>query len=457
MSISKILFRLILAPTILHFSLHAADGVENEPQAIAVGVAQVDITPDYPVRLSGFGFRRTESEGVTQRIWAKALAVGSEKDGPAVLIAVENKGLSLEICQEVSRRLTRSIRLNPARLTVTSTHTHTAPMLTGVSPTLFSVPIPPEHQARIDQYTRELMDKMEQAAVAAVRDIRSARLSWAIGTSDLAVNRRAKGGPVDHDLPVMFVHDLNGSVRAVYFSYACHCVALSNNKISGDWAGFAQEYVQQQFPGAVALASVGCGADSNPKSGVVGEAVEKCAALGKEVADEVKRISQKTKPITAKPIVHSAMVRIPFDTPWTREEWEMRNKSADAAIAYHAKINLERMDRDEMLLKDMPYLVQTWVFGDQLAIVFLPGETVVDYSLRIKREFVRNRVWTNGYSNEERCYLPSERILKEGGYEGGGAMVYYDRPQRFAPGVEARIMDAVQSQVPPTFRSAKAE
>ena len=34
-----------------------------------VGAAAVDITPDYPVRLSGFGFRRAESEGVTQKIW----------------------------------------------------------------------------------------------------------------------------------------------------------------------------------------------------------------------------------------------------------------------------------------------------------------------------------------------------------------------------------------------------
>ena len=455
MKTSKTLFHRVFAALMVHFSLLAADAAENE--MMAVGVAQVDITPEYPVRLSGFGFRRTESEGVTQRIWAKALAFGSEKDGPSVLISVDNKGLSLEICQEVSGRLTRSIGLKPAQLTVTSTHTHTGPMLTDVSPTLFSVPIPPEHQTNIDRYTRELIDKMEKVAVAAMKDIRPARLSWGIGESDLAVNRRTKGGPVDHDLPVMFVRDLGGSVRAVYFSYACHCVVLSNNKISGDWAGFAQESVQQLFPGSVALASVGCGADSNPKSGVVGDAVEKCVALGKELADEIKRISEKTKPITANPILRSTLVRIPFDTPRTRAEWETRNKNADAAIAYHAKVNLERMDRGEPLMKEMPYLIQTWTFGDQLAIVFLPGETVVDYSLRMKREFDRNRIWVNGYSNEERCYLPSERILKEGGYEGGGAMVYYDRPQRFAPGVEEKIMDAVYSQVPRTFQSAKKE
>ena len=50
------------------------------PQTYLVGVAKRDITPDYPVRLSGFGFRRTESEGVTQRIWAKALAIGADNN-----------------------------------------------------------------------------------------------------------------------------------------------------------------------------------------------------------------------------------------------------------------------------------------------------------------------------------------------------------------------------------------
>jgi hypothetical protein len=102
----------------------------------------------------------------------------------------------------------------------------------------------------------------------------------------------------------------------------------------------------------------------------------------------------------------------------------------------------------------MKYLIQSWIFGVDLAIVFLPGETVVDYSLRLKTEFDRTRLWVNGYSNEGRCYVPSERILKEGGYEGGGAMVYYDRPNRFAPGLEQKIIDAAHAQIPKTFATS---
>ena len=64
-----------------------------------VGVAQVDITPDYPVRLSGFGFRRSESEGVTQKIWAKALAISDGSNGPAVIVCVDNVGIPAYLTQ----------------------------------------------------------------------------------------------------------------------------------------------------------------------------------------------------------------------------------------------------------------------------------------------------------------------------------------------------------------------
>src|SRR5262245_55904047 len=95
------------------------------------GVAAVDITPRYAVRLSGFGGRRAESEGVNTRIWAKALAIG-ETD-PAVILTVDNLGVSADLVAELAKRLAKK-GVARERLAVTATHTHTAPMLTGVCP-----------------------------------------------------------------------------------------------------------------------------------------------------------------------------------------------------------------------------------------------------------------------------------------------------------------------------------
>ncbi|MFL5518419.1 MAG: neutral/alkaline non-lysosomal ceramidase N-terminal domain-containing protein, partial [Gemmatimonadales bacterium] len=424
---------LLLAP----LSLRAAD----DPAPIPVGVASVDITPRYPVRLSGFGSRRAESEGLTQRIWAKALAIG--KEDPAVLLAVDNLGVSAEIVAELGKRLARK-GVKADRLAVTATHTHTAPMLRGVCPTLFGEPIPRAHQERIDRYTREFTDNLEKAALAALADRKPAKLSWGVGKVTFAINRRTKGGPVDHDLPVLAVRDLKGKLRAVWVNYACHCVTLSHNKIGGDWAGHASQAIEDNHPGAVALVSIGCGADSNPSSGVTGGAVDVASRQGLEIGKEVRRVlAGYLAPVTGPLVTSSRTVELPLADLPTEEQWKVRAKRKDA-VGHHARVQLDRLARGEKLRTKIDYRIITWAFGDSLGVVFLPGEVVVDYSLRLKRELDGRRLWINAYANDSPCYIPSERILKEGGYEGGGAMIYYDVPVAFRPGLEEKIVGAVK-------------
>jgi putative membrane-bound dehydrogenase-like protein len=433
-------------------ALTAGPAPAATPDTYAVGVARVDITPTYPVRLSGFGFRRAESEGVTQRIWAKALAIDDDVTA-AVLLTVDNLGIPAAMVREVAERLRKKAGLLPERLAVTATHTHTAPMLKDVAPTLFGQPIPMEHQERIDRYTAELTGKLEQVALAALADRQPARLTWGIGKVGFAINRRTRGGPVDHDLPVLVARDLKGKVRAVYVGYACHCVTLSNNKVSGDWAGYAQQAIQDEYPGAVALVSIGCGADANPNTGVSGDRAELAARQGAEIAAEVRRLlGGFLAPVTGKLTARVSRFELPLAPARTRAGWEERARRKDA-IGYHAQVNLARLDRGEPLRDQIDYAVQTWTFGDALAMVFLPGEVVVDYALRLKRELDGLRLWVTAYANDAPCYIPSERVLKEGGYEGGDAMIYYDVPVPFARGLEQRIVDAARRHLDGGFKA----
>jgi putative membrane-bound dehydrogenase-like protein len=423
-----------------HRQTPAAD---TRPDTHVVGVARIDITPKYPIRLSGFGFRRAESEGVTQRIWARALAIG--QDDPAVLVAVDNLGVPATLVEELARRLA-SKGVQRDRLAVTATHTHTAPMLSGVCPTLFGMPIPKEHQEHIDRYTREFTDNLEKVALAALADRRPARLSWGIGKVSFAVNRRTRGGPVDHDLPVLVVRAPEGNVRAVWVNYACHCVTLSHNKISGDWAGYAGQAIEDDHKGAIALVSIGCGADSNPSSGVTGDKVEIASRQGMEVAREVKRLlGGYLAPVTGPLTAAATRLDLPLADLPTKEQWEKLAVRKDA-IGHHARVQLDRLGADQKLRTAIDYRVVTWSFGS-LGIVFLPGEVVVDYALRLKKELDGQRLWINAYSNDAPCYIPSERVLKEGGYEGGGAMIYYDVPAPFRPGLEQKIVAAVIGQL----------
>jgi len=61
----------------------------------------------------------------------------------------------------------------------------------------------------------------------------------------------------------------------------------------------------------------------------------------------------------------------------------------------------------------------------------------------------------NAYANDVPCYIPSKRIWREGGYEGGYAMIYYDLPTRLAEGTEALIISTVRDLLPREFQAAR--
>jgi hypothetical protein len=73
----------------------------------------------------------------------------------------------------------------------------------------------------------------------------------------------------------------------------------------------------------------------------------------------------------------------------------------------------------------------------------LGGEVVIDYDLRAKSEYPKTKLIVAGYSNDVMCYIPSKRVLGEGGYEAVDSMIYYGQPGPFAPEVEEIIFDAI--------------
>ncbi len=428
-----------------------------------VGVAKIDITPDYPIRLNGYGSRRTESEGIVQRIWAKALAIGSDDDGPVVMVTVENCGLPDELTEEVSDRVEHKTGISRENFVACFTHTHSAPCLTNAASFIFSADISPQEQETIDRYTRQLSNWMETVVMEALTKRKACRLAWNIGELNFAKNRRTEGGPVDHSLPVMQIINEDGTLRAVWASYACHCTTLggSDNHICGDWAGFAQEEIQNAHPDVTAFITIGCGADANPESRMrpmpegkqevfetrLAYAKEHGKALAQEVEHQLERDSISISNI---PNGVFERVNLPFDKLPTQEEWEER-AAQGGPTAYHAKKHLEMLQNGQSIKTDISYPIQAWTFGDELTILFLASEVVVDFSLRLKSEFDVTRLWVGAYANAFPGYIPSERVLAEGGYEGGGAMIYFGQPTRFAPGVEQLVIDTVHRLLPTEF------
>jgi Neutral/alkaline non-lysosomal ceramidase, N-terminal len=427
---------------------------------IAVGVAVIDITPDEPIRLTGYGNRVAPASEIRQRLWAKALAVGAGDAGPSILLTTDLIGLPRAVTEEVGRRL-KSARIEQAQLALTSTHTHTGPSLAGVLPFILSTPVTPDQQEVIERYTKNLVDKLERVARAALADRRPARLEWTRGTARFAANRRVlkdgkwtafginPDGPVDFDFPMLVIRDTDYSPRAVLVSYACHATTLSgsDNFVHGDWPGAAQALIQQRHPRVIAMVTAATGADSNPNPR--GNGLVDVDSHGEEVANEVDRLlaSGKFQQLAAAPIGRLRWLTLQLAALPTRVQWEEQAK-ATGSTGLFARAMLDRLNRGEQLPSTVEYPVQTWTFGERLAMVFLGGEVVADYGLRLKKELDGARLWVNAYSNDVSFYVASRRLIPEGGYEVDGSMVYYGHPGRLADGTEDQIVSAVRELLP---------
>ena len=125
----------------------------------------------------------------------------------------------------------------------------------------------------------------------------------------------------------------------------------------------------------------------------------------------------------------------------------MSNKYA----RFHGKALLDELEKSGKIETEFSsFPIQAAQFGDDLTLVAICGEVVVDYSLRLKKELAQdndNIIWVAGYSNYVFGYLPSLRVLKEGGYEGGGAMRYTVFPGPFDESVETRVIEKVNELV----------
>ena len=425
---------LCAATVVIGMYAWSGEAAEDAP-AMRAGVASMDITPEMPIRLSGYAARQEEAQEVEQPLYAKALALDADGAPLSVLITADLIAVPAWITEELAQRLEEQAGLEPAQLAICATHTHAGPVVRRSIPDLFGEDLPDDEQGRIDRYAETLVDKLEAVALEAAGNLSEARLAWGQGSVDFAMNRRVledgqwtgfgavPEGPVDHDVPVLSVTDPEGGLHAVFVNYACHCTTLTGqfNVVHGDWAGEAAARLEEAHDGAIALIAIGCGADANPHPRAE---LEHTAQHGQTLAEEVNEVlAGKLTPIHHAPLGEIRTVSLPF-------------AEQDAALEYP---------------------IQTWTFGDELAMVFLPGEVTVDYALRLKDELDRRRLWVNAYANDVPCYIASSRVIEEGGYEVDRSMDFYGQPGPFSPEIEDIIIGAVHDMLTPAFERPERE
>ena len=429
--------------------------VSNElpAQHFNAGVGRADITPSGPIWMAGFASRTKPSQGVDRRLFLKALALQDDDDKPPfVLVTADILGFPAKLADAIATRVKSELHVPRENLMLVASHTHTGPVIAERHVYLYGL-ADKEAQA-IAAYTKHLEDQAIAAVTAALGSMRSAKLSFSRGRASFGVNRRvfrANGtqlgvnpdGVVDPDVPVLMIEDdvKTKNLHAIVFGYGCHCTSFSAKyQIDSDWAGCAQDHLERAFPGAVALFVPGCGGDVGP----VGPAEANGLELAGAVANAIREArTPLTPPLTSL----FERVELPFALLPSREELESRLKSSDNVTRRHAQWQLDQFDREGDLSNGYPCPVQVWQIGRQLTWVALGGEVVVDYSLRLKRELTRTNLWLSSYANDHCAYLPSVRILLEGGYEADSSTALFLLPSKFSTRVEDILVAKIRQMI----------
>ena len=419
--------------------------------SIRAGAARIDITPEGPVWMSGYAARNKPSEGVLMPLWAKALALEDARGNRAVIVTTDLIGLPMELTDLVAARAMEKYKLDRASLVFNASHTHTGPVVRGNLSVMESQQ--PPHREALAAYRQTLQQKLLDVIGAALADLAPAELAFAYGEARFGVNRRQftpagvvigvnPDGPVDPRVPVLRVTSPSGKVRALLFGYACHNTTLTAEfyQLSGDYAGFAQAELEKEFPGAVALFVQLCGGDQNPNPR---SKLEYAEQHGRTLAAEVARVARTAmSPVGGRIRAAYQLAALPF-APHTREQFEQELKDANVFRQRRARLMLQLYD-ERREPRQLRYPVQAVRLERGFTLIALGGEVVVDYALWAYRTWPQERLMVAGYSNDVACYIPSARILREGGYEAVDSMIYYGQPGPFTEEVEARIQDAVR-------------
>jgi hypothetical protein len=439
---------------------------EGSKAAFRAGVGKLQITPQKPGWMTGYGNRNKPAEGTKTDLWVRALALEDAAGKVALLVTADILGFPPQLSRELRKDVHESFGIDESAVMFVASHTHGGPAVPQRPSMEIFHGLDETTGKDVYEYAEWLKERVMQVVRQALAARNPARLMRTTAKASFGMNRRFRNengtwvikdnpqGLVDPEVTILRVLTQDEKPLATVFTYACHCTTLGGDiyQYHADWSGVACEEIEKASAGAPALFATGCGADLNPSPRGKFELAEQHGkAMAKAVA-EAPPGRAVAGPIRTK----FKTIELPLDKPPTREILERFSTDKNVFRQRFCKEMLKLMDAKK-LPTAVEYPIQVWQLGPE-TLVALGGETCVEYALRLKKELGAERTWVVGYANEVPCYIPSEKVLAESGYEpgwdptngraiAGGSMMFYGWPVPFAPGIEERIISAAESLV----------
>ncbi len=412
---------LLFAPVLLLFAT-----VASRAQGLRAGYSKVNVTPSGPVFLGGYDLRGAPSNGVHEgdHLYARALVFEASGNRVAFVVAdvIEIQGHDI-----FRRRISEATGIPESNILLGDVHNHSAPA--------------PQAEPKTD-WDRQFGDGLVEAARKAVANLQSVRIAAGTGHSRIAMNRRRKRsadsdsaltfdenaasqsfgkhktdnpvmihefagvmrlganplGPIDDAVQIVRIDKATGGPLAVMIHYPCHGTSLGgrNSKVSGEWMGRMQQYVEKQFPGLGSIYLQGAAGDINPR--VVGgldgyvDNIQTTWALGEEIGREVARVYRGLSP-----------------EPWVAPRVQLETEVILLPRQYRELFE----DFTAAAIKVPTTVVR---IGDLMWTTF-PGEMFSNIGKQVKAASPATFAHLMGYTNGYTGYFPDQKAYTEGGYE----------------------------------------
>lgn len=414
------------------------------------GAAAVEITPETPQWLDGFGNRTAPSEGCYLPIWAKALRLDSGETS-VMLVSAEVLGFDRARVPALKERIAAAVGVSADAVILAATHTHCAPRVCDMV-------MPGEVDSEYLVWFEAQCVRAAQEASAAVQP---ARLFFSRTQDDfLGVNRRYPteqgavmrpnpGGSHDRDVDTLWVEaEAGGALLASLTLAACHPTSRGGQQVGGDYPGYLCRELERVC-GGVALFVLGCAGDVRPAftdaEGRFRPAeLEEVARAGQQLAEKVVAAGTGRKELSGDRLeVRRGLTEAPLNP--VPEAGELRRIAEEDPAPLRRRWAEDLLRRDGGVPRSLEFEIQVLALPPDMAIIFWPGEVVADYALWVKQIGSvpgDPLILAAAYSNGAVGYVPSRAIYPLGGYEVHGSHPYYRLPASYAPEVEDRLKDA---------------
>ncbi|NQX64228.1 neutral/alkaline non-lysosomal ceramidase N-terminal domain-containing protein [Paenibacillus qinlingensis] len=395
-----------------------------------------EITPQGPIFLAGFGDRTHKSEGVHEPLFAKAALI--QANTTLLIITLDVVGSDRSFIVGIKNILEEKFGLKHEEVLINFSHTHHSVALTGADERLrvglFSIGKDFSEDVSFYGYIRDTLVSIVDECFSQLEE---GTLLLGRGTSDFAISRRkltadgVKWAPypeaeIDKDLIVLKLVDQENEVRGILYNYGCHPTSMSsdNYMISNDFPGTTSRYLEETYPGVTALFLQGCAGELKPIKSADGDIFKSCSLTemeeaGRDLAKDIISILEEQpftpircsfRTILVDPLLYMEQTGIPF----------YENIINDSKVGDFRKRGAHRtieQIQDGSVKDRTPIYLSIWHLDEETRLIAMEGEISTEYSLLLKSMFPGGKTIVLGYTNGVYYYVPTRKMIAEGGYE----------------------------------------